>query len=403
MKGLSKAFYTYMTGTAISSVGAGLYFVALAWVTLQTGNSVRSLGWLLASSSLPGIIISPWIGVLVDRVDRRYLCSLADLARSLVMLAVAISLFFHVLSLPSIYLAAIALGIADRVYWPSSSGLVREIVDEEGLVSANSVYSMSSQLGILIGSGMCGFLLAVIGAGEVIAITSGTFLFSAACTFNLRRDKILHQAGKPRNIKADMWEGATFLKNSPELVKLYAMQLLLLLTLYGTNVLLPGFIRGSMKLGVREFGLVDAAWAVGAVVGGVALLKYKKIATSNPWIGYCMLLLSLAVAAFSASHALLAAEIGYALMGMAFVMGKIAVDSKIQAQTPVALQGRSRSFASLAIAIVSLFIYLAIGYVGDSVNVRYIYLADACLLSISAVVILLFRTSVFPVSVKGAK
>ncbi len=132
-------------------------------------------------------------------------------------------------------------------------------------------------------------------------------------------------------------------------------------------------------------------------------MKYKKIAASNPWIGYCMLLLSLAVAVFSASRALLAAEIGYALMGMAFVMGKIAVDSKIQAQTPVALQGRSRSFASLAIAIVSLFIYLAIGYVGDSVNVRYIYLADACLLSISAVVILLFRTSIFLGSVKSAK
>ncbi len=185
-----------------------------------------------------------------------------------------------------------------------------------------------------------------------------------------------------------MLTGGRYLLKSKELIALYSMQFLFLVTLYTTNVLLPLFVQRAMRMGAREFGLIDAAWAAGAVIGGLVILRNRRKADSTVWMGGSMLALSISVAVFATSRSLLAAEFGYICMGLAFAAGKIAIDSRIQLKTPVDLQGRTRSFASLAIAIASLFIYLAVGYIGDIANIRGIYAVIAILLAFSAFTVL---------------
>src|SRR5919109_2614565 len=74
----------------ISMFGSGMNTAAVYWYLLQVTHSEITLGKLLVLQTIPGILLLPVSGVVIDREDRRYLVMFLDFARGAVILAVAI-------------------------------------------------------------------------------------------------------------------------------------------------------------------------------------------------------------------------------------------------------------------------------------------------------------------------
>jgi MFS family permease len=73
----------------ISLFGSGMNYAGVTWYILeQTGNPLK-VSLMVALVTLPGLIVPPFGGVLIDRMDRRRLAVILDLARGLVVLATA--------------------------------------------------------------------------------------------------------------------------------------------------------------------------------------------------------------------------------------------------------------------------------------------------------------------------
>ncbi len=66
-------FQLYFGGQLISNVGTWTQIIAQGWVVYQLGHSEVTLGLVAFASALPTLAISPWGGVVVDRVSRRNL------------------------------------------------------------------------------------------------------------------------------------------------------------------------------------------------------------------------------------------------------------------------------------------------------------------------------------------
>src|SRR5919204_3961522 len=74
----------------VSMFGSGMNAAAVYWHLLQVTHSEVTLGKLLVLQTIPGILLLPFSGVVIDRQDRRHLVMVLDFTRAAVILAVGI-------------------------------------------------------------------------------------------------------------------------------------------------------------------------------------------------------------------------------------------------------------------------------------------------------------------------
>lgn len=372
----NRRFRNYFYGTIVSSVGDGMQFIGIAWLLTQLTGTTSSIGWLLAVSSLSGILFSPWIGILVDRWDRRLTCVGADLCRGAVILVIPALYDTHSLQIWMLYVVAFLVSIGDRFYLPATGGLVREIVPVEDLLPANALSNVCLQIGLLVGSGLGGLIVASFTPVLVMLLNTFSFGISAACTFSIRRGIHLVQTTdkKTSSVSRDFTAGIAYLRSHPYIISIAGLQLILFFALYTTNVLLPIFSASVLQVGSTGFGLIDAASAVGSILGGMLLLFVLHKVKSHLAVTPGMLLLSGSIAIFLTSRGLWQAMVGYLLMGLFYGITRISYDTMIQAIVPTHFQGRVKSTIAMIVACISFSVYLGVGYLGDLVSLRFIYL-----------------------------
>lgn len=96
-------FFTIWTGQAFSLLGSHLVQFALIWyLTIRTG-SATVLATVTMMALLPGVFLSPFIGPLVDRWNRRVIMVVADTSIALVTLILALLFAFDVIQVWHIF------------------------------------------------------------------------------------------------------------------------------------------------------------------------------------------------------------------------------------------------------------------------------------------------------------
>ena len=77
MKG-NKAFVSVWVGQVVSVFGSSLSWFALGvWIYQKTGSSSQ-FAWVALCTALPQMLISPFAGIWIDRINRRWAMALGD-------------------------------------------------------------------------------------------------------------------------------------------------------------------------------------------------------------------------------------------------------------------------------------------------------------------------------------
>ena len=168
-------------GQAISVVGDALFPVALAFAVLELSGSATSLGLVLAAQALPLALFVLVGGVVGDRLSRQRIMVVSDLARAAVQAVAAGLLIGRVAEIWHLAVLAGLYGAAEAFFRPAAGGLLPRVVPADDLQQANGLIGMSQSLGLVLGPGLAGILIALFGPGSAIAIDAASFLVSAAC------------------------------------------------------------------------------------------------------------------------------------------------------------------------------------------------------------------------------
>src|SRR5687768_14494185 len=107
----------------VSMFGSGMAAAAVYWYMLQVTHSEVTLGKLLVLQTIPGILLLPFAGVVIDREDRRYLVMLLDFARGAVILAVAILALTGRVQNWHLYAMMALVAAGFWLFWPTISAL----------------------------------------------------------------------------------------------------------------------------------------------------------------------------------------------------------------------------------------------------------------------------------------
>ena len=146
-------FLLFFLGNITSLIGFGFNLIAVSWLVLSETGSEFALGKIMASATVPGLIISFFTGYIIDKTNRKWLMVFLDIFRIVTISSFLIFLQFNEFKLIYLYPVVFFMGIGNSLFWSTSQAFTQEIVSEREYFDANKLLSASYQIGSILGAG----------------------------------------------------------------------------------------------------------------------------------------------------------------------------------------------------------------------------------------------------------
>src|SRR5258707_14665915 len=118
-------FPYFFVAMLVSLFGTGMNFAGVTWYVLGATHSTVKVSLIVILVTLPGLVVPPFGGVLIDRVDRRYLGIVIDATRAVIVLGTAALAFAGRLELWELYSMVLLLGVGFAIYWSTTNALIQ--------------------------------------------------------------------------------------------------------------------------------------------------------------------------------------------------------------------------------------------------------------------------------------
>lgn len=351
----------FFIGRLFSNFGDGLKFIAITWFTFAQTHSVQMVGGVLSITIVPGIIFTPIIGVLVDRFDRRVFATVVEVLQCIILLVWVYLLHTSEFNAKLLYLFTMLLAIGQSATRPALFSLLPELFSKDRILKLNSILSIASQGGYLMGSSLGGFIIAYIHPDGGLFVNALTYLISGLTLFNLRKGVVSPTSEKGSEpapgIFASVIQMFTYMKHRGDIRVLVLMGVSTWLATMVINVLLAPFTSQVLKANSWAFGLLDAMIGIGAIVGStlapMLARRYKKRIIA---VGF--LLIGILLFLFGTNSVLLIALVLNLILGSIIEGTSMFVDTYIQLRVDNELLGRTSSTIRLGASIFGpLFMY----------------------------------------------
>ncbi len=382
-------FALLWSGQAVSQLGDGVFTVALAIEALRVDRHAVGLSYVLAARIIPAVLFTLAGGVLVDRVPRRLVMLVSDLARSLAVAVVCVLAAIGHIDLIGLILMALVFGIGDAGFYPASVAITPELVPAELLLGASALTGTSLQLaGVLIGPAIGGLLVGFLGTAWGFGIDAASFLISAAaiCAMTGRSTPIPSE----QSPLADLREGLRFCLSEPWLwATTLGTALGNFVAFSPLGALIPLLVKHVLHGGGADLGLVLAA-------GGLGGLAATVIAGRRPpprhrlvhmWIGWGLSGAGVMGLGFVPDLWLAGgvAFVAYSLDGY----GSIMFDPLLQEGVPESLLGRVSSVDYVFCFALSPLGLIAAGAAAETIGVRLTLIVGGAIAALTTFIPLL--------------
>jgi MFS family permease len=332
----NRSFMTVWTASFISGLGDKIAIIALFSLILDRTGSVADLGLLAAAQILPGVLLGPVAGIVIDRWSRRGMMIAGDLLG-----AAAVLIIPFCRDLWPVYALAAVLSVGRQFSGPARMALIPDIVGKEQLGQSNALAMFSQNIILLLGMAAGGVIVQTMGIRAAFMIDGGTFVLSAAI-LGARRLVYLDTRSATEQVReklGDILAGAACLWRH---TRLRFAVIFLGVTTAITAMQPPlvfGFVRNTLGRSESELGLIFAAAGVGGLLGaGLAVLMRSTRPMSIVTLMIACdgaLLLLFAVNRNPAMAALL-----FGLFGAVSTVIQVNLATFLQTETPREMRGR---------------------------------------------------------------
>jgi MFS family permease len=372
-------------GSTTSALGDAVVQVALLFAILRIGGTASDIGVVLAVKSVAQVAFLLAGGVWADRLRRQYVMLTADGVRGVVQAALAALLLSGHAHIWELAAGGALYGAAASFFGPASTALVPETVPAEQLQQANSLLGLPGSFFSVAGPAVAGLLIAAFGPGWLFAADAASFFVSLACLALLRVPP--RPVPAPRPFLADLAEGWHELAVRPWYWINLVAHACANFAIPALFVLGPVIAARSLG-GATAWGILSAAWGLGAVAGGIVGLRVKPrrplVATDVLLAGLALPLLALA---FSHSVALIAAA--EAVFGCTMIIGNSVWFTAMQVLIPDQVRARVGAYDWFASLVIMPLGWVVIGPLSSSIGFTTTLVGVAALASVPGLLVAL--------------
>jgi hypothetical protein len=262
-------------GLVVSLVGDGVFLVAVAWQAYAVDDHPSALAAVGLAASLPQLALLLVGGAVSDRLSRKTVLIVSDIARGAALALLAVQGWTGHLRLWQLCAAAAVIGAGTAFAAPAFDAIVPDLVSEEHLQQANGLDQVLRPVTLwLLGPALGGLLVAAAGASSAFAVDAGTFAVSAWCVSRIANLPKEADDGDTTSLWTDLRQGISYVRTHSWLWGTFtAASLTYLLCLGPIEVLLPYVVKNELHGSAASLGLVLGTGGVGAlaaaaIVGG---------------------------------------------------------------------------------------------------------------------------------------
>lgn len=330
-----------LAATGTSMIGQGVALAAMPLLAASITRDPLGVSLVTVATYAASLLIGLPAGALADRWPLRGTMIGADLARVVLLVALALAVVASVASLPVVTAAAFALAAGACFFDPAAQAMIPAVVGRDARVLARAngaVWTLDTVGRALVGPPL-GALLFSVAAFAPFALNAATFLASAVLLLGTPRSE---PAVRERSaLWADIRAGVAFVMHSAQL-RWLAMGMGLYN--FGYNIAfstLVLFAQERLHVSAAGFGLLLSALALGGVAGG--LLSRHLPPQAAPWALYASAMVAQAVgwALVVLPSSTAPAVVGLAVVGAASTTLSVLGGTARQLATPAGMIGRT--------------------------------------------------------------
>ncbi len=379
-------FRAIFVAQALSVVGDQLARIAVALLVFDRSHSPLLTAITYAATYLPWLIGGPLLAVYADRLPRRRMLILCDLARAGLILVVAIP---QVPVLSALLVIAVVSTLQPAFSAARSALLTDVLPDSEAYATGTALGAMTNQFGQVFGFAVGGVLVAALSSAGAIFIDSASFLLSAALIVRGVRHRGA-AIGRDPSLGTSRAEALAFVWHTPDVRRTILMAYAVVAaTIAPESVAIP--YAHAHGLGSTWAGILTAAIPLGTMIGAIGLSRGLGQRRAERW----MAPLALATAALLALTALdpppLVALLVWVLGGAASAM-VITSSAFVARLTPPGMRGRVFGIVGTGLAVVQGLGAVLAGWIAE-VLTPAIAVADVALPAFAVLTVILARAS----------
>jgi len=345
--GWKRTFFIIWSGQAFSLFGSELVQFALVWfLTRQTGSaSVLAMASFVAL--LPRVLISPFIGALIDRWNRQRVMIFADLFIAGFTLVLAVIFWQNRVQVWHIYAIMFIRALGSSFHWPAMQSSTSLMVPKDQLARISGMnQTLQGILGILAPM-TAALLLDILPMQGMLAIDILTALIAITPLLfvvipqPVKNEGVTPYAGIGGLIR-DVKEGFRYLANWKGMMVLTIAATLLNFLLNPGFTFTPLLVTQHFGKGAVELSLVEAVFSFGMIAGGIMLsvwggFKRRIMTTLSGIMGIAV---STAIIAVAKPSEFLWAAAGMGITGFMMPITNGPISAIMQAHVEPEIQGR---------------------------------------------------------------
>lgn len=369
----------YALGGVVSNTGTWMQRVAQDWLvlTLHHGSAAEAstaLGITAALQFLPILLLSPYAGLVADRMPKRQLLQLTQAWMGATALLLAALALAGVVEPWMVFTIAFAFGAGAAFDAPARQSFVSEMVEADDLSNAVGLNSASFNLGRVVGPALSGILIASLGSGvratgAVIALNGLSYLAVIGALRLMRTSELIPVDRAPRG-KGMIRDGVRYVRSRPDLMMVLVAAFFA--GTFGMNFQMTSALMATQVFdkGPGEYGILGSTMAIGSLTA--ALLGARRVARPRPhWVIVAGLAFGTIEIALGLMPSYLTFAICTPLLGLSLLTMLNSANTTVQLSVDPTMRGRVMALYMMVVMGGTPFGAPIVGWVGAEFGARW--------------------------------
>ncbi len=289
-------FFTIWGGQALSLVGSQVGGFALVWwLTQETGGSATILALMTFIAMLPGVLLGPFVGALVDRWDRRRVMIVADSTIALFSAGLAVLLWLNALQIWHVYVIMFVRALGGTFHFSAMQASTSLMVPKSQLARVGGMNQTLRGALDIITPPLGALLMELLPLYVIMGIDVVTAAFAIVPLFFIAVPQPPRRAAEEQPMLAerqspvaalfrDVREGFLYIWHWTGLLIILLMATVLNMLANPGFSLLPILVKNHFAGDALQLGWLSSSWGIGLIAGGLTLSVWggfrRKIYTS---------------------------------------------------------------------------------------------------------------------------
>ncbi len=325
-----KEYLKLIAANVINRFGDSIDGIAIAWLMYEITNSAALMALILGLNYIPTILLQPFTGALVERLQKKRVMILFDVGRGLVVASAAACYIAGLLTPALLTGMMMLISTMEAFRMPAGSAIVPMLLTKELYKVGSALNQTASRVTELAGLALAGVVVAALGCQGALLIDAATFFLSALIIGFLRADETPPEERVTfRTTMKSLADGLSLIRSSRVLIVLLLIGALMNFMLVPLNAYGVPFITDYLKGGAEVLSIMNLIIVAALGLGSFLAPKITRFTGKAQLIacglieGVCLCVY--AAGGYIASHVLQYAVVLAACAVLGFTAGIVNV------------------------------------------------------------------------------